>query len=97
MERITDLSNQIVANETGEKDYYTVTDNRTGKTYEVPVRYSREGRYVMAKDIGKIKDTEGNVLRVYDPAYMNTIVNTSRICYIDGDEGILEYRGIPIE
>ncbi|KAL4511764.1 hypothetical protein ABPG72_012609 [Tetrahymena utriculariae] len=97
MERITDLNKQIITNETSEKEYYTVTDNRNGKTYEVPIRYSREGRYIMAKDIGKIKDVEGNVLRVYDPGYMNTIVNTSRICYIDGDLGVLEYRGIPIE
>ena len=34
---------------------------------------------------------------MYDPGYMNTICNTSKICYIDGDQGILEYRGIPIE
>jgi len=37
------------------------------------------------------------VLRLYDPAFMNTINATSRISYIDGDKGVLEYRGIPIE
>ena len=56
---------------------YTVTDNRTGKTYEVPVKKSREGRYIFAKDIGKIEDVPGNTLRIYDPAYMNTIVNVN--------------------
>lgn len=45
----------------------------------------------------KIKDTQGNPLRIYDPGYMNTICATSNICYIDGDKGVLEYRGIPIE
>jgi citrate synthase len=51
----------------------------------------------MAKDVQKIKDKEGKVLRIYDPGFMNTISATSKICYIDGDKGILEYRGIPIE
>lgn len=36
-------------------------------------------------------------MRTYDPGYMNTITCTSKICYIDGDKGILEYRGYPIE
>lgn len=36
-------------------------------------------------------------MRVYDPGYMNTICNTSKICFIDGDKGVLEYRGYPIE
>ncbi|EGR28210.1 hypothetical protein IMG5_181390 [Ichthyophthirius multifiliis] len=97
MERLADLNNQITQNETSEKEYLTVIDNRTGKSYEVAVKQSREGRYIQAKDIGKIKTDTSDVLRVYDPAYMNTIVSTSKISYIDGDKGILEYRGIPIE
>lgn len=44
-----------------------------------------------------MKDKDGIVLRVYDPGFMNTINATSKICYIDGDKGVLEYRGIPIE
>lgn len=44
-----------------------------------------------------MKDSEGRVLRVYDPGFMNTINATSKICYIDGPKGVLEYRGIPIE
>lgn len=42
-------------------------------------------------------DKDEEPLRLYDPGYMDTICNTSRISYIDGDKGVLEYRGIPIE
>lgn len=56
MERVSNLAGQIARNDAKEKEYYTVTDNRTGKQYEVPVMKSREGRYILAKDIGKIKD-----------------------------------------
>jgi citrate synthase len=73
-----------------------VTDNRTGKSYDLPIRDSRESYYVSAKDIEKIKH-KGEPLRVYDPGYMNTICATSAISYIDGDRGLLEYRGYPIE
>ena len=51
----------------------------------------------MASDLAKIADDPENPLRYYDPGYMNTINCTSKICYIDGDKGILEYRGYPIE
>lgn len=44
-----------------------------------------------------MKDEKGTVLRVYDPGFLNTISATSKICYIDGDVGVLEYRGYPIE
>lgn len=47
--------------------------------------------------MSKIKGVEGKVLRSYDPGYMNTINCTSKISFINGDKGILEYRGIPIE
>lgn len=50
-----------------------------------------------AKDFGKIKGEDKEPLRIYDPGYMNTICSTSKICYIDGDKGVLEYRGYPIE
>jgi citrate synthase len=72
----------------------TITDHRTNKTYEIAVK---KGSFIMATDLAKLKDKEGNVLRSYDPGYMNTINCTSKISYIDGDKGILEYRGIPIE
>lgn len=75
------------------KPTLTVTDNRSGKTYEVPIHRN----FIRAKDLAKVKDDEGNVLMYYDPGYTNTITCTSRISYIDGDQGILEYRGYPIE
>jgi citrate synthase len=52
---------------------------------------------VNAKDFGKITDENKEPLRIYDPGYMNTICSTSKISYIDGDKGVLEYRGYPIE
>jgi citrate synthase len=70
-----------------------IEDTRTGKKYEVNVF----NNYIDAKDLAQIKSESGDVLRSYDPAYMNTISCTSRISYIDGDAGILQYRGYPIE
>ena len=52
---------------------------------------------IRASDLAKIKDVNGTVTRSFDPAYMNTACCVSRISFIDGDKGILEYRGIPIE
>lgn len=66
---------------------------RLGKKYELAIK---DGA-INATDLGKIKDAEGEVTRSYDPAYMNTVSCISRISYIDGDKGILEYRGYPIE
>ncbi|OMJ75755.1 hypothetical protein SteCoe_25019 [Stentor coeruleus] len=71
----------------------TITDNRNGKTVEVSIKNG----FVLGKDIGKLKNQEGENLMVYDPGYMQTVCCTSRISYIDGDKGILEYRGYPIE
>lgn len=75
------------------KDTLTVLDNRTGKSYEMSI----ENNYIKAKDLEKIHSSDGDVLRYYDPGYTNTIACTSEISYIDGDKGILEYRGYPIE
>lgn len=80
-----------------EGDKLKVVDNRTGKAYDISVTESKDCFFVNAKDIGKIQDKDGEPLRLYDPGYMDTICNTSRISYIDGDKGVLEYRGIPIE
>lgn len=80
-----------------EGDFLKITDNRTGKNYEISVKDSKDCYFVNAKDFGKIVDEKKESLKVYDPAYMNTICSTSRISYIDGDKGILEYRGYPIE
>lgn len=79
-----------------EGDHLKVTDNRTGKNYEISVKSSKDCFFVNSKDFAKITDDQGEPLRLYDPGYMETICNTSKICFIDGDKGILEYRGIPI-
>ncbi len=76
------------------KDTLTITDNRTGKNYEVPVS---EGT-IRAMDLRQIKTSaEDFGLMTYDPAYMNTASCRSAITFIDGDRGILRYRGYPIE
>ena len=74
------------------KDTISVTDNRTGKTYELPIR----DNHILSKDLGKITCGDESLM-TYDPGYMLTICCTSQISYIDGDRGILEYRGYPIE
>ncbi len=72
----------------------TITDNRTSKTYTVPV----ENGTIRAMDLRQIKtDAEDFGLMTYDPAFMNTASCRSAITYIDGDKGILRYRGYPIE
>src|SRR5687768_15004442 len=72
----------------------TITDNRTGKTYTVPVA---DG-CIRAMDLRQIKTEPGDFgLMSYDPAFMNTAFCRSSITYIDGDEAILRYRGYPIE
>jgi citrate synthase len=72
----------------------TVTDNRTGKSYEIPVR---EGA-IRATDLRQIRTGPEDVgLLAYDPAFMNTASTRSTITYIDGERGILWYRGYPIE
>ncbi|MCB9595613.1 MAG: citrate synthase [Sandaracinaceae bacterium] len=75
-------------------DTITVTDNRTGKTYELPVT---DGT-INAMDLRQIKVSGDDFgLMAYDPAYKNTASCRSKITFIDGDEGILRYRGYPIE
>ena len=78
-----------------QKETLTITDNRTGKQYEVPIQ---DGT-IRAMDLRQIKtdDAEDFGLMTYDPAFMNTASCKSTITYIDGDRGILEYRGYPIE
>ena len=72
----------------------TIIDNRTGKQYEIPI----EDNTIRATELRKIKvDDDDFGLMSYDPAYMATASCRSAITYIDGDNGILEYRGYPIE
>jgi citrate synthase len=75
-------------------DSLTITDNRTGKTYELPIT---DGT-IKANDLKQIKSGEEDPgLASYDPGFLNTASTKSAITYIDGDKGILEYRGYPIE
>ena len=72
----------------------TITDNRTGKSYDVPINEET----IRATDLRKIKVNDDDFgLMTYDPAFMNTAACRSAITFIDGDKGILEYRGYPIE
>jgi citrate synthase len=75
------------------KDSLTVVDNRTGRTYELPVEHDA----VRAADLSQIRGPGGHPLVSYDPAFLNTASCKSRITYIDGDRGVLLYRGYPIE
>src|SRR3990167_7531215 len=76
------------------KDTLSVTDNRTGKQYEMPI----ENGCVKAIDFRKIKTNDQDFgLMSYDPAFLNTANCKSSITFIDGDAGILEYRGYPID
>jgi citrate synthase len=80
--------------EDGGHDTLTVTDNRTGETYEVPIT---DGT-VRAMDFRQMKVSDDDFgLMTYDPAFTNTASTRSAITFIDGDAGILEYRGYPIE
>src|ERR1017187_4318842 len=75
-------------------DTLTITDNRTGKSYELPI----EDGTIRATELRKIKTHEDDFgLMTYDPAYMATASCRSSVTFIDGEKGILEYRGYPIE
>lgn len=77
-----------------EKQSLTVRDNRTGEEYELDIV---DGS-VRAGDIGNIGKTDDDPgIAVYDPGFTNTASTRSAVTYIDGDKGILEYRGYPIE
>ena len=76
------------------KSTLSVTDNRTGKQYELPI----ESGTIRAVDLRQIKLAEGDQgLETYDPGFLNTAACRSAISFIDGDKGILRYRGYPIE
>jgi len=73
----------------------SITDNRTGKQYEIEIH---EGDVIRAMDLRQIKVNEGDFgMMAYDPAFSNTAFTRSRVTFIDGAKGILRYRGYPIE
>ena len=75
-------------------DSLNITDNRTGSQYELPIA---DGA-IRAADLRQIKTSEDDFgLLSYDPSLLNTATVRSSVTYIDGDAGILRYRGYPIE
>jgi citrate synthase len=78
----------------GKPDTLSITDNRTGKHYDLPI----ENDTIKAIDLRQIKVKDDDFgMMTYDPAFMNTAACKSSITFIDGDKGILRYRGYPIE
>ena len=76
------------------QDTLSITDNRTGRTYEVPITDDT----IRAMDLRQVKVQDDDFgMMTYDPAFMNTAACRSAITFIDGDKGILRYRGYPIE
>ncbi|MFQ5670521.1 MAG: citrate synthase [Acidobacteriota bacterium] len=76
------------------KPTLSVVDNRTGRSYEIPI----ENGAIRASELRQIKASEDDFgLLTYDPAFTNTASCKSRITYVDGEQGILEYRGYPIQ
>ena len=77
-----------------QKDTLTITDNRTGKSYEIPIEHDT----IRAADLKQIKVNPDDFgMMSYDPAFGNTAACISRVTYIDGDKGELIYRGYPID
>src|SRR2546421_2168526 len=90
----TETQQQDGAGTATSSDTLTIIDNRTGKQYEVPI----EDETIRATELRNIKVNEDDFgLMSYDPAYMATAACRSAITFIDGENGILEYRGYPIE
>jgi len=76
------------------KETLTITDNRTGTSYEIPIEHDT----IKAMDLRKIKVKDDDFgMMAYDPGFTNTASCKSKITFIDGEKGILRYRGYPIE
>ena len=76
------------------KDFLNITDSRTGKSYELEIN---DGN-IRARDLRQIKVNEDEFgMMSYDPSFENTASCKSSVTFIDGDKGILRYRGYPIE
>ncbi len=82
-------------------DTLTITDNRTGQTYELPIQYGTYPEYgaaIRCLDLRGIKASDDDFgLLTYDPGFTNTASCKSSITFIDGEKGILRYRGYPIQ
>ncbi|XP_043701365.1 citrate synthase, glyoxysomal [Telopea speciosissima] len=95
LEALCVSSQDLVPSPGNLKGTLTIVDERTGKKYQVSVSEEGTAKSADFKKITTGKYDKG--LKLYDPGYLNTAPVRSTICYIDGDEGILRYRGYPIE
>ena len=75
------------------KDSVTVTDNRNGQQYEIPFKHATQGPDAI--DIGRFYRDTGYF--TYDPGFLSTASCHSSLTYLDGEQGVLQYRGYPIE
>jgi citrate synthase len=90
----TTKADESAAGSSEGRDALSVVDRRTGKSYELPIANGT----IRAMDLRQIKTGADDFgLMAYDPGFLNTAACTSRITFIDGDKGILRYRGYPIE
>jgi citrate synthase len=91
----------LTPRQTGRADTLSIRDNRTGEAYELPIfhgTYPLYGSAIRASDLRRIKLSDDDFgLMSYDPAFMNTASCRSSITFIDGERGVLRYRGYPIE
>ncbi len=82
-------------------DTLTITDNRTGKSYEIPIEYGTNplrSTYIRASELRQIKASDDDFgLLSYDPSFVNTASSKSEVTLVDGIAGVLHYRGYPIE
>ena len=95
MRRVRGITQHVAPEQTEAKgdSTITITDNRNGKSYTLAITDNT----IKATDLKQVKDAKGAPLKTFDPGYMNTTCCISKISFIDGDKGILRYRGIPIE
>lgn len=99
MQRLESLAGQLCSEPIKilKGDALKIVDNRTKKYYVVTLKESKDCYYIKTKDLAIITNHQDQPLRIYDPGYMNTICNQSKISFIDGIRGRLEYRGYKIE
>lgn len=96
MDRLRQAFNILVGGGGPPDNHLILRDNRTNKTYYIPLTPHPNNYLLHAPHLSVIKDSQGWPLRFYDPGYKNTLSTTSSICFIDGLRGRLEFRGYPI-
>lgn len=95
MDRLRQIYNILVGNSSSDP-HLLIRDNRTHKSYHVPITLLPHSYLLESEQLTAIKDINAKPLRLYDPGYKNTLSAASSICFIDELRGRLEYRGYPI-